>query len=266
MNDQDTQADRGEGAATSTRDRACAPRLAQPHRERPLAGRLVGGDVAQVVGHQDRHRQQAQRRAAPPRGRRHGLDMTNAVPTSPSARRTGTPSPRPGPARRTAAGRRSTGPPRQTRAPRPPGSARAGSRAPAQAGERGDARATAARPPAPRAARPRRSREPRRARAARPCRRRARRRSSRSRSSRRPAARAATTQRGARTASRHDGVAAAAPPTTTGSDARRPACAAARPRHQSARERAHGRFGNLEKSGGRFSTYASRPSCASSLM
>ena len=49
------------------------PPVAQPHRQRPLAARLVRRDVAEVVRHQDRDRQQAHHHATPPGGGRHGL-------------------------------------------------------------------------------------------------------------------------------------------------------------------------------------------------
>ena len=47
--------------------------IADAHGEGALAARLVGRDVAQVVGHEDRHREEAERRPAPPRRGRHGL-------------------------------------------------------------------------------------------------------------------------------------------------------------------------------------------------
>ena len=52
------------GVATATLYAARVPCVAEPHRQRALAGELVGGDVAQVVGQQDRDRERADRDAA----------------------------------------------------------------------------------------------------------------------------------------------------------------------------------------------------------
>ena len=102
------------------------PRVAEPHRERPLARGLVGGDVADVVRLQDRDREQPHDRARtttrPPSRSRPSRTSSR---TSPRARRTRTPSPRRARAPRRGAGRRCRATPRRSRARRPPGSARA---------------------------------------------------------------------------------------------------------------------------------------------
>src|SRR5204863_38853 len=80
---------RGIIAFTSTTSRTGAgnawaadssPARSEPHRQGPLPGAGVRGDVAEVVRHQDGHRQQADGDAAPPGGGGYGsaLDVGGA--------------------------------------------------------------------------------------------------------------------------------------------------------------------------------------------
>ena len=207
--------DRRERADDARTVEAAGPGIAEPDGERPLAGRLVGRDVAQVVRHEDRDREQAEHRPRPPRVGRHGARSSRTwcrtSPTRPKKRKTiSSPSPSP------AYGR---GPPlyrsaaTSARAPDERGSAPASSRAPARAPPARRRRARRAPPRGPAAGGRRRSPRAVAGRAARPCRRRGSRRSSRSRSSRRPGARP---PRASAATNRHQMTSpAAAVPTTT---------------------------------------------------
>ena len=87
--DDHAERDRRERRDTVARYSVPGRAIADSHGQRSLAARLVGRDVAQVVGHEDRDREEAERRPTPPGRGRHGLDHhERACRTSPSVRRT----------------------------------------------------------------------------------------------------------------------------------------------------------------------------------
>ena len=99
-----------------------AARVAEPHRERPLARQRVGADVPQVVDHQQGAGQQPGRhRGGQPEPAEAGPSARTPCPPPRPRRRTRTRTPRRARGTRTAAGRRCrTRRRRRTRRPRPP--------------------------------------------------------------------------------------------------------------------------------------------------
>ena len=236
------------------------PRHAETDGERPLPRGRIGRDVSEVVRHEDRHGEEPEDGPAPPGRGRHPLRPSRTRSrTSPSTRRRGRPSPRRGRAPRTDAGRRCTRTPPPTRA-RPRTRIRTGSVT--------NASASPAKPAAPIAT------------------------SAATSTALGEAAPDRDETRGAEAARRVDAAdpveevvrvvhahleaqrddqGGHEPPRdervrSRGADEHRHHSRAERPGARAGDPDVHGRFGNLEKSGRRFSTYASRPSCASSPM
>ena len=67
--------DRGERADVTRNEQAARGRCAHSHRECALTRHFVGGNIAHVVGQDDRARQQSDHQRSPPRRARYPLDL-----------------------------------------------------------------------------------------------------------------------------------------------------------------------------------------------